>query len=247
MAGLDRAISRHRVLVLAAWVAVVAAAVPFALRQGDELPGGGFEVPGSQSAEVERILQEQAEPLQRQVVISAVLVRDADAPPGALRDAIDDLKRASDAVPGARLRAEPADALRLARDQPPGRPTVLPFLVTASAYTAPDLATDLREQLGMSDGYHEQGVSMYLVGQGALWAGMVDLTKRDLAHAELIGFPIVLLILLLVFGSLTAALLPLAFGVAAVTITGAVIHFVSTQTIMNVYSTNMASMIGIGV
>ena len=60
------------------------------------------------------------------------------------------------------------------------------------------------------------GVTMHLVGQGALWAGMVDLTKDDLADAEKVGFPIVLVILLLVFGSLTAALLPLALGAAAV-------------------------------
>jgi RND superfamily putative drug exporter len=90
-------------------------------------------------------------------------------------------------------------------------------------------------------------VQPYLVGQQALWAGMQDLTKEDLATAESAGFPIVLLILLVVFGSLAAAALPLALGFASVGITGAAIYFLSQATEMSVFVTNIASMIGIGV
>ena len=61
------------------------------------------------------------------------------------------------------------------------------------------------------------------------------------------GFPIVLLILLAVFGSLAAATLPLALGFASVGLTGAGIYFLSQATDMSVFVTNVASMIGIGV
>ena len=87
----------------------------------------------------------------------------------------------------------------------------------------------------------------YLVGQQALWAGMQDLVKEDLESAERTGFPIVLLILLAVFGSLAAAALPLALGFASVGLTGAGIYFLSQATDMSVFVTNVASMIGIGV
>ena len=43
----------------------------------------------------------------------------------------------------------------------------------------------------------------------ALWAGMQELSKEDLEQAEIIGLPIVLIVLLAVFGSLAAAALPL--------------------------------------
>jgi RND superfamily putative drug exporter len=76
---------------------------------------------------------------------------------------------------------------------------------------------------------------------------MQDLAKHDLQAAETVGFPIVLLILLAVFGSLAAATLPLALGAASVAITGAVIFFLSQATSMSVFVTNIASMIGIGV
>ncbi len=80
-----------------------------------------------------------------------------------------------------------------------------------------------------------------------MWAGMQDLSKEDLEKAEATGFPIVLLILLAVFGSLVAAMLPLVLGFASVMVTGAGIFFLSQATDMSVFVTNVASMIGIGV
>ena len=76
---------------------------------------------------------------------------------------------------------------------------------------------------------------------------MQELSKQDLAKAEASGFPIVALILLVVFGSLAAAALPLALGFVSVIVTGALIYFISLQMTTSVFVTNMASMIGIGV
>src|SRR3954454_12578653 len=42
-------LERRRWVVLGVWVALLAAALPFAARQTDHLTSGGFEVPGSQS------------------------------------------------------------------------------------------------------------------------------------------------------------------------------------------------------
>jgi RND superfamily putative drug exporter len=89
--------------------------------------------------------------------------------------------------------------------------------------------------------------AVHLVGQGALWAGLQDLSKEDLAAAEGAGLPIVALILLAVFGSLAAAALPLVLGAMSVTITGALIYLLSRELEMSVFVSNMASMIGIGV
>ena len=76
---------------------------------------------------------------------------------------------------------------------------------------------------------------------------MQELSKKDLAKAEAGGFPIVAIILLVVFGSLAAAALPLVLGFVSVMVTGALIYFISLQMETSVFVTNMASMIGIGV
>ena len=90
-----------------------------------------------------------------------------------------------------------------------------------------DSAADLREDL--DPGTAEGGVTTYLAGQPTIWAGMQELSKKDLAKAEAGGFPIVALILLVVFGSLAAAALPLALGFVSVIVTGALIYFISLQ------------------
>ena len=76
---------------------------------------------------------------------------------------------------------------------------------------------------------------------------MQELSKEDLEQAEFVGLPIVLIVLLVVFGSLAAAALPLALGVASVVVTGAIVFFLSQVYGMSIFVTNMASMLGIGV
>src|SRR5436190_2159820 len=122
----------------------------------------------------------------------------------------------------------------------------LSLRLSGSQDQAADAVSTLRRHLHVQDGARH-GVALHLVGQEALWAGMQDLSKRDLASAEKAGFPIVLIILLAVFGSLAAASLPLALGFVSVAITGAAIFFLSQATEMSVFVTNVASMIGIGV
>jgi len=99
----------------------------------------------------------------------------------------------------------------------------------------------------MDPGSAVGGVTPYLVGQPTIWAGMQEISKEDLTKAEATGFPIVAIILLLVFGSLAAAALPLALGFFSVLVTGALIYFISLEMTTSVFVTNMASMIGIGV
>ena len=124
------------------------------------------------------------------------------------------------------------------------RVVLVPLRLKGERNESADAVVDLRQDLNEGS---SRNVEIQLVGQQALWAGMQDVTKADLEEAEFTGFPIVLLILLAVFGSLAAAALPLALGFAAVMITGAMIFFLSQATEMSIFVTNVASMIGIGV
>ena len=122
---------------------------------------------------------------------------------------------------------------------------MLPFVSPLSSDQLIDPAATLREDL--DPGSAQAGVTTYLAGQPTIWAGMQELSKRDLARAEASGFPIVAIILLVVFGSLAAAALPLTLGFVSVMVTGALIFLLSQQMETSVFVTNMASMIGIGV
>jgi RND superfamily putative drug exporter len=245
--GLHEWVGRHRVVVLVVWVALVAAAVPFALKQSEHLTGGGFAVPGSASERVETEVQRSVPIVYRPTTLAAVLIAPKDAPLGDYRAALKALGAAAKSTPHVDLDPTLSEAgLYFARTKP-GVPVVVPLVLDADEFHAPDVAKVLRKKLGLADGRKYGAVQLHLVGAGALWAGMVDLTKNDLASAERIGFPIVALILLAVFGSLAAAVLPLVVGGVSVLITTALIALISRHYTMTFYVPNMASMIGLGV
>ncbi|HWI75393.1 MAG TPA: MMPL family transporter [Baekduia sp.] len=240
-------VGRHRVVVLVVWAALVAAAVPLALTQSDHLTGGGFAVPGSASERVETAVQNGVPIDYRPTTLAAVLIAPKGTPLRDYRAALAALRTAVRATPRVDLDPTVAESgLYFARTKP-GVPVIVPLTLDADEYHAPDVAKVLRKELGLADGRTYGAVALHLVGAGALWAGMVDLTKDDLASAERAGFPIVALILLAVFGSLAAAVLPLLIGGVSVLITAALIAVLARHYTMTFYVPNMASMIGLGV
>ena len=233
-------LERRRWIVLTAWVLVLLAALPFAAKQTDHLTSGGFEVPGSQSQVVSENIA-RFEGAQRDQ-LAVVLARREGADAAAVRAQVDRVERIADSLPHVEL--APQAAAAAGRDAASASITVVPLRVSGDRDETADMAVDFRDEL-LAGG--KGAVEPHLVGQQALWAGMQDLTKDDLESAERIGFPVVLIILLAVFGSLAAAALPLALGFASVMITGAIVFFLSQATPMSVFVTNIASMIGIGV
>src|SRR5918999_1197008 len=240
MDKLSSFLERRRLVVLGAWIVLLVAAAPFAARQTEHLTSGGFQVPGSESEVVDRNL-ERFEGAQRES-LAVVLAKREGATDAGVRAEIQRVEAIAAELPNAEV--APGVAERAARQSGDASITIVPLTVHGSQDQLADLATDFRDELGLEA---REGVQTYLVGQQALWAGMQDLVKEDLESAEMTGFPIVLIILLAVFGSLAAATLPLALGFASVGATGAGIHFLSQATDMSVFVTNVASMIGIGV
>src|SRR6202022_666603 len=115
--------------------------------------------------------------------------------------------------------------------------------------SAVDVAKRLRSRVGIHDdkpGHLDNGrVDLYVIGQGALGAAAQSTTKHDIAQAEQWNLPIVLIVLLAVFGSLAAAALPLAFGICTVVITMGLVYLLSMYTTMSVFVTSTVSMFGI--
>jgi uncharacterized membrane protein YdfJ with MMPL/SSD domain len=234
-------LARRRRLVVAVWIAIVAASLPLAARQTEHLTGGGFDVPGSESKAVAEAMQGV---FAREATGVAVLLQASPRASGAERAvAVRRVRREVAAIEDIAL--PPPVARRGELQLRRGDRALLPLSSGVSQDELVDPAVDLREAL--DPGTAAGGVTFYLTGQATVWAGMQELSKEDLAKAEASGFPIVALILLVVFGSLAAAALPLTLGFVSVIVTGALIYFLSLQMSTSVFVTNMASMIGIGV
>jgi RND superfamily putative drug exporter len=220
----------HRGVVVAGWVAVLAACAWFSLHQTSHLSGGGWDVPGSQSVRVARLIDRF--PGVTPPAFTFFVTGDGAAPVQArIHVIVSDLRRNPALRPGA-----PVPLLG-------GRAALLPVAFPRGSSQAIDEATKLRHEFVQTS----SSVETRVLGEPAIWSNFQQLAKRQLARSEAIGFPLILLILLAAFGTVVAAVAPLALGFAAVFLAGAVVYWVSRSTELSVYVTNMASMIGIGV
>jgi uncharacterized membrane protein YdfJ with MMPL/SSD domain len=241
MHRIDGLIAHRRRWVIGVWAALFVLAVPLSLKQTDHLVTSGAIVPGSDSAVVDaaaRTFPHHDDGEQ------GVLLRLA---PGASRQALADAvvhaRRTAVGIPGIVLQRHPVDHVLTPL---PATLAFVPLTLRGDQDQRVDAAVALRMKLGVGSGAHD-GVTPYVVGQDGLWAALHDLQKEELKKAEAIGLPVSLLILLFVFGALGAALLPAALAAISVTLTGAVIYFLSLMLNMSVFVTNAASMVGIGV
>jgi RND superfamily putative drug exporter len=234
-------LARRRRLVVIAWVLIVVASLPLAARQTEHLTGGGFDVPGSESKAVADAMQGVFS--SRANGISVLLQAAPDASAAERAAAVRRVRREVAQTDGVTLPPSVARSAQIQLQR--SDEALIPLSSQVSQDELVDSAVDLREAL--DPGTAEDGVTPYLAGQATVWAGMQELSKEDLAKAEAGGFPVVALILLVVFGSLAAAALPLTLGFVSVIVTGALIYFLSLQMSTSVFVTNMASMIGIGV
>jgi RND superfamily putative drug exporter len=223
------------------WVGVLVASAPFASRQAGELTGGGFEAPGSESAAAESMVAS-AYPAARDSHLAALIVTRPGGSRSELHRALASLEGAARETPRVRAVSPPLAAARPLGDR-------LALLVPLPTAVREDRATDVAGELDSALAGDAGGDSakVYLVGQGALIAAVQNKAKDDLARAERSGFPLILIVLLAVFGSIAAALVPFAVGIVAITLTGALIFALAQAMEMSVYVTTLASMVGIGV
>ncbi|MEV5243512.1 MMPL family transporter [Streptomyces cinnamoneus] len=89
-------------------------------------------------------------------------------------------------------------------------------------------------------------LTVSVAGEAALFSEMERLSTDGAMVAELIVAPLVLLILLWAFGSLVAALLPVAVGAFAVLTTTALLRLLSETMTVSVFVLNIASALGFG-
>jgi heme transporter len=242
MMRLSSNLRKYRWAVFVCWLLLLVPSIYLALNQSGNLTGGGFEVAGSQSQNVEFAVEDHF-PDQGASPLALVAAPRADASFADMTDAVAQLERIAAGVSNVKVVPNP--------QQPPPQPD-RPYVVTLqtgfSDGTA-NVAKQLRTKVGIAGekpGQTDNGkVKLYVIGQGALGAAASEATKHDIAQAEKWNLPIVLIVLLAVFGSLAAAAMPLVLGVCTVVVTMGLVYLLSMVAQMSVFVTSTVSMFGI--
>ena len=240
---LSGTLRRHRWLVFGCWVLALLPSIYLALTQSNQLTGGGFEVADSQSLHVQNAIENQYTQ-QGASALALVAAPRADATFDDMSAAVAELERAAQQVPSVEVLQNPTQP-----PPAPDRPYVVSLRLGFDNSGAVDVARQLRGKIGVSGdqpGAIDNGrVRLYVIGQGALGAAAQTSTKSDIAAAERWNLPIVLMVLIAVFGSLAAAAIPRALGFCTVAVTMGVVYALSTLTTMSVFVTSTVSMFGI--
>ena len=122
-----------------------------------------------------------------------------------------------------------------------GRRAIAIVTMEGELTDARDAFPELRAKLRSST------LSIQTTDRVAVYSQMQDILDEDLKRSETIALPFVLVLLLLVFGTVVAALLPLGVGILAVVGGIAGVLLASRFTDMSVYAMNIVTLIGLGV
>ena len=235
---------RHRIIMPLVLVAVLLALFIFSgTKLGERLDQEGWDDPGSDSTAA-AVLEEEVFGRDN----SGDVVVLVDAPEGAT---VDD--------PALRDRVN-AHFSELAANNPEYVEHVTSYFENGQAVMATDdrqtafvaigltgTGNDvLKNYRAIEDQVPLEGVDMEVAGAtplaGALDAGMAD----DIGRAELIGLPIVAVLLLIVFGGVVAASMPLIVGILSIAGSLGILSMLASVTQVNAFAQSVVTLLGLG-
>src|SRR6266508_6164369 len=241
MARLARFLYRRRWSVLAATVVVLVASAVYGGGALAHLKGGGFDDPQAESTKAAEVLRDRFGAGDPNLVLLVTATHGTvDSPEVAAegRAVTERLAHERDATQVGSYWTLGATPLR-SRD---GRQALVLARITGD-----DTALGPRTDQLVKAYEHDGGVTRVQVGgQLRVYRDVNNQVESDLAKAESIAVPITLLLLVLVFASAVAALLPLAVGGFAIVGTLLVLRLLATLTDVSVYALNLTTALGLG-
>ncbi len=109
-----------------------------------------------------------------------------------------------------------------------------------------DIFPSLNERVKLAGSSSEE-LEVWAVGGIAIFSDLNEASERDLRRAEAVSLPLVLVALLIVFGGLVAAGLPVAMGAISVSTSLAGLLLLAQVTDMSIFALNIVSFLGLGV
>lgn len=230
---------RRAIVVLLVGLGITAAAAVAGIGLEDKLDAGGFDDPSSQSA---RELTQERATFGNRSVDAIVIFSSPTAQAGdpAFRA---EVERTLAAVPGGTVAAAQTwyDARDPAMVSKDGHATAVYVSLVG---TSQDDFGDAFER--MEPVVAESSLATDFAGPYAVYVDVNKETKADLLRAELVSMPIVLLLSLIIFRSVVAALMPVLVGLAAVVGARATVAGLNELVHVSIFAPNIITLLGLG-
>jgi RND superfamily putative drug exporter len=230
---------RRRLVLLAAVIAVAGAAVWGTGVFGSLQSGGGFPAPGSQSQQASDLA---TKAFGRDTADVVVLYRSAT-----MTVADPAYRQAVTGTLAALPRDKVLSAVTYWTARSPqfagagGRETYAVLRLAGA-----DDAAQMKAYQAISGKLGAPGLTEVAGGQIPTELAINSQVKSDIGRAEGLSMPVLLLLMLVIFGSLAAASLPLAIGGAAILGSFAALRLLTLVTDVSIYSLNITTILGLG-
>jgi RND superfamily putative drug exporter len=234
MRWLTQLVLRRPRAVIGAWIFVLAAAAPFAMKLTGDLKAGGFNSPRSEAIVTQSVLKE-------------AFGESPDSLLVVLQNPDGDVTTSLPAAKAAVARPEVTSVTDytkqptwLSKDR---HTTFLQLGFGVSNTAVQNLTPVLEREVGAA----LHGVQVHVTGQPALDYQLNVHSKEDAERAEMIAFPVLFIVLLLVFRSVAAMVVPLLLAGATLVTTQALGYGVAQATDLSILFSNILTMVGLAV
>jgi RND superfamily putative drug exporter len=224
----------HRRAVALAWLAVMVGLGCFAPFAERALSGAGWVAVGSQSDREARLVDRYF-PGQGTYTLSAVVRADAGLRSAAGRETVARVRRVLEGSSAVRrvLPVQPA---------PDGRTGVVEAFAARDPVGMVRAAERLEQPLAAAAA---PGATARLTGPAAMWADFNTNNKRAMMKSEILSWPLTMLLLMLAFGTLVAAGLPLLLTMVGLASAAGVLFLGAQLTDISIWAMNFAMMFAI--
>jgi putative drug exporter of the RND superfamily len=233
-----RQIYRLRWLIIAAWAVLVLVSVPFAAQIGSVLTGGGLTSSTSESARAGAIIQDTLHQPNTQLLVVFHSTATVVSAPGYQQEVNAFLNRA-------RSFPNVISAVAATGSGQDGRTTYVTVNFRVGPGTVENQLSDFRRLLPGQSAANPARAS--LTGEAPFDEAFTQLTLQETERAELFALPLALLVLVLVFGTLVAAAMPILLALVAIPVTLAIIYGIGLHLSMSDFVLNITSIIGLGI
>src|SRR5260370_10467486 len=231
-----RFVHRFRWFLLAFWIAALVASVPFAARLPSLLSSGGFQVRGSECGKVSNTLSGKLyiPPSTITVVVHSATAHVSEpAYQHELNSTLSNIRAFHD-----------VSSVTQGTVGQDGRTTYINVGFDKDDTALQKDVGDFRARLESLANAHPAQV--YLTGQLAVEDDLTTISLQDVERADTTALPIAGLLLLVVFGTFSAAVLPLILAIITIPLALAVIYPIASASPITTSVTSIVSIIGLG-
>lgn len=234
MKDIKKGMFRFRFHIIMVWLFLIITFGYFALHLPDVLSGNGFEYDGEYN-KTNKLLEKEFG--QDNIPVIILFEKNHTATTDEWKASIDTFFNQTKGIESVEKQLSPLQFADMMKEN------IAYGIVFFEQISEEEIAPLLKEIKGLAK--RSEAGKVTITGEPVMVEDLNRASQEDLAKAEMIGLPIALLVLILAFGGLVAAGIPLLIGVTSILVSMGIVYFFHHIVDLSIFILNIVPMIGL--